>query len=90
MIKHHHFIGRFEVTNPPLGSRRDYLVDWMAKLIEGQGMSILSARRLRRKDRQPWAHWRCDHRDLPRRRPHLGRELTGTGAARFLHLRHAR
>jgi S-adenosylmethionine/arginine decarboxylase-like enzyme len=42
MIKHHHFIGRFEVTNPPLGSRRDYLVDWMTKLIEGQGMKILS------------------------------------------------
>ena len=42
MIKHHHFIGRFEVTNPPQGSRRDYLVDWMTKLIEGQGMNILS------------------------------------------------
>jgi len=42
MIKHHHFIGRFEVTSPPLGSHRDYLVDWMAKLIEGQGMNILS------------------------------------------------
>ncbi len=42
MIKHHHFIGRFEVTNPPLGSRRDDLEDWMKKLIEGQGMNILS------------------------------------------------
>ena len=26
MIKHHHFIGRFEVKNPPLGCQRDYLV----------------------------------------------------------------
>jgi S-adenosylmethionine/arginine decarboxylase-like enzyme len=42
MIKHHHFIGRFEVVNPPLGSRRDYLVDWMTELIKGQGMKILS------------------------------------------------
>jgi S-adenosylmethionine/arginine decarboxylase-like enzyme len=42
MIKHHHFIGRFEVTNPPLCFRRDYLVDWMTKLIECQGMNILS------------------------------------------------
>ena len=42
MIKHHHFIGRFEVAKPPLGSEKAYLEDWMANLIEGQGMNILS------------------------------------------------
>ena len=42
MIKHHHFIGRFEVAKPPLGSEKAYLDDWMANLIEGQGMNILS------------------------------------------------
>lgn len=42
MIKHHHFIGRFEVTNPPLLADRGYLESWMAKLIEGQGMNVLS------------------------------------------------
>ncbi len=42
MIKHHHFIGRFEVNNPPLGIGREYLVDWMTMLIKGQGMIILS------------------------------------------------
>ncbi len=42
MIKHHHFIGRFEVTNPPLLADRAYLESWMAKLIEGQGMNVLS------------------------------------------------
>jgi S-adenosylmethionine/arginine decarboxylase-like enzyme len=42
MIKHHHFIGRFEVTQPPLGGQQAYLEDWMAKLIKGQGMNILS------------------------------------------------
>lgn len=42
MIKHHHFIGRFEVASPPLEADRAYLVDWMRKLIEGQGMNVLS------------------------------------------------
>ena len=42
MIKHHHFIGRFEFAKPPLGSEKAYLEDWMANLIEGQGMNILS------------------------------------------------
>ena len=42
MIKHHHFIGRFEVAQPPLGGEHAYLEDWMEKLIEGQGMNILS------------------------------------------------
>jgi S-adenosylmethionine/arginine decarboxylase-like enzyme len=42
MIKHHHFIGRFEVTKPPLGGEDAYLRDWMAKLIKSQGMNILS------------------------------------------------
>ena len=42
MIKHHHFIGRFEVAKPPLGSEKAYLEDWMANLIEDQGMNILS------------------------------------------------
>ena len=42
MIKHHHFIGRFEVAKPPLGSEKAYLEDWMANLIEGQGMNSLS------------------------------------------------
>lgn len=42
MIKHHHFIGRFEVTAPPLLADRAYLVDWMARLIADQGMNVLS------------------------------------------------
>lgn len=42
MIKHHHFIGRFEVTAPPLEADRAYLEKWMRKLIEGQGMNVLS------------------------------------------------
>jgi S-adenosylmethionine/arginine decarboxylase-like enzyme len=42
MIKHHHFIGRFEVTQPPLGGEHAYLEDWMEKLIKSQGMNILS------------------------------------------------
>lgn len=42
MIKHHHFIGRFEVATPPLEADRAYLVDWMRKLIEDQGMNVLS------------------------------------------------
>ena len=42
MIKHHHFIGRFEVAKPPLGYEKAYLEDWMANFIEGQGMNILS------------------------------------------------
>lgn len=42
MIKHHHFIGRFEVTNPPLEAEREYLRGWMADLIKGQGMNVLS------------------------------------------------
>lgn len=42
MIKHHHFIGRFEVLSPPLGPDGAYLEDWMAHLIEAQGMKVLS------------------------------------------------
>lgn len=42
MIKHQHFIGRFEVTNPPRAADRDHLQDWMAKLIKNQGMNVLS------------------------------------------------
>lgn len=42
MIKHHHFIGRFEVETPPLEKDRNYLVNWMAELIRGQGMKVLS------------------------------------------------
>lgn len=42
MIKHHHFIGRFEVSNPPLGEDKAYLEAWMAALIKAQGMNILS------------------------------------------------
>ncbi len=42
MIKHHHFIGRFEVTAPPLLADRAYLIDWMARLIADQGMNVLS------------------------------------------------
>lgn len=42
MIKHHHFIGRFEVSNPPMAAERAYLEAWMADLIEGQGMKLLS------------------------------------------------
>ena len=42
MIKHHHFIGRFEVAQPPLGGEHAYLEDWMEKLIKSQGMNILS------------------------------------------------
>jgi S-adenosylmethionine/arginine decarboxylase-like enzyme len=42
MIKHQHFIGRFEVTAPPLLADRAYLVDWMARLIADQGMNVLS------------------------------------------------
>jgi S-adenosylmethionine/arginine decarboxylase-like enzyme len=42
MIKHHHFIGRFEVANPPRAADRDYLQNWMADLIRNQGMKVLS------------------------------------------------
>ncbi|MDX2309515.1 MAG: S-adenosylmethionine decarboxylase [Hyphomicrobium sp.] len=42
MIKHHHFIGRFEVAKPPLEEDRAYLVEWMATLIRDQGMKVLS------------------------------------------------
>lgn len=42
MIKHQHFIGRFEVTTPPLLADRGYLEAWMAQLIEDQGMNVLS------------------------------------------------
>jgi S-adenosylmethionine/arginine decarboxylase-like enzyme len=42
VIKHHHFIGRFEVTNPPTAEDRAYLVDWMAQLIKDQGMNVVS------------------------------------------------
>ena len=42
MIKHHHFIGRFEVTTPPLEAEIEYLRSWMAALIKGQGMNVLS------------------------------------------------
>jgi S-adenosylmethionine/arginine decarboxylase-like enzyme len=42
MIKHEHFIGRFEVAKPPLGGEQAYLEDWMQKLIKSQGMNILS------------------------------------------------
>ena len=91
MIKHHHFIGRFEVAKPPLGSEKAYLEDWMANLIEGQGMNILSGPHVAsRHGRQPRAHGRRHHRNLARCRPHLGRDVSGLGTARFLHLRHAR
>ncbi len=42
MIKHHHFIGRFEVTSPPLEGYQGYLESWMFDLIEAQGMKVLS------------------------------------------------
>ena len=42
MIKHHHFIGRFEVQNPPLAADRADLESWMAALIKAQGMNVLS------------------------------------------------
>ncbi|MEQ1670555.1 MAG: S-adenosylmethionine decarboxylase [Hyphomicrobium sp.] len=42
MIQHHHFIGRFEVTAPPLEGEKPYLEKWMRDLIEGQGMKVLS------------------------------------------------
>ena len=42
MIKHHHFIGRFEVTSPPLEGDQGYLESWMFDLIEAQGMKVLS------------------------------------------------
>jgi len=42
MIKHHHFVGRFEVTNPPLLADKSKLERWMADLIKAQGMNILS------------------------------------------------
>src|SRR5690606_41992069 len=42
MIKHHHFIGRFEVTSPPLEGDQGYLKSWMFDLIEAQGMKVLS------------------------------------------------
>jgi S-adenosylmethionine/arginine decarboxylase-like enzyme len=42
MIKHHHFIGRFEVENPPRAMDRAYLENWMAALIKAQGMNVLS------------------------------------------------
>jgi S-adenosylmethionine/arginine decarboxylase-like enzyme len=42
MIKHHHFIGRFEVTAPPLEADRAYFEKWIRELIEGQGMNVLS------------------------------------------------
>ena len=42
MIKHHHFIGRFEVTKPPRAPDLADLKDWMASLILGQGMNVLS------------------------------------------------
>ena len=42
MLKHHHFIGRFEVTTPPRKAELAYLRGWMANLIMRQGMKILS------------------------------------------------
>jgi S-adenosylmethionine/arginine decarboxylase-like enzyme len=42
MIKHQHFIGRFEVTDPPTAEDRAYLVSWMAQLIKDQGMNVVS------------------------------------------------
>jgi S-adenosylmethionine/arginine decarboxylase-like enzyme len=42
MIKHEHFIGRFEVTSPPRAGDRTYFQNWIAELIKGQGMKVLS------------------------------------------------
>jgi S-adenosylmethionine/arginine decarboxylase-like enzyme len=42
MIKHEHFIGRFEVTSPPRAGDRAYFQNWIAELIKGQGMNVLS------------------------------------------------
>lgn len=42
MIKHHHFIGRFEVIDPPIKGQEIYLKDWLSGIIKRQGMKILS------------------------------------------------
>jgi S-adenosylmethionine/arginine decarboxylase-like enzyme len=39
-IQHKHFIGRFQVENPP--SNIGYLEDWMRELIDAQGMQLLN------------------------------------------------
>ncbi len=92
MIKHHHFIGRFEVATPPLEADRAYLVDWMRKLIEGQGMNVLSGPHVAFVDKAGnrgltgVAIIETSHVAV-----HIWDETSpGTGAARFLHLRHAR
>lgn len=58
-LLHKHFIGRFEVKNPPTKSSGIYLELWLRRLIEAQNMEIFDGPHLKYLDEAGNRGWTC-------------------------------